>query len=364
MVMRRIFWSKEIQFSDCMELEDHKTGVRGRPNTTCTDKIREGPYAEYHMNACGYRSAVCGAKAAGAYRIVLLGSSYTMGSRISYEKSYAARLTKELNRSLGRPVEVDNRGIVWGTPKSLYLRMDDALNAQPDMILWTMTPLDVEAADSTNPDHSFDPPAETKRLSLLAHVLAVARKRSPIQMAKNQWDRTSHDLSDTASIYMLRDKISQSRYQFLRSALYREKTGFLEKNQSPHWEHGWHEFNHYCGEIAKAARAAGIPLVITVLPDRAYAAVLSAGKWPDDLDPYLFARRVKATAKSHGAVYIDILPEFASLPAAESCYYPVDTHLNERGSALVGHWIAERIQPLISARADVTHSVGLSQANP
>jgi hypothetical protein len=100
------------------------------------------------------------------------------------------------------------------------------------------------------------------------------------------------------------------------------------------------QFDRYAAEVEGKATAAGIPFVTVLLPTRAQAAMISVGEWPAGYDPYKVGREVKAVITRHGGTYIDILPEFRSVPNPEKGYFPVDGHLNADGHATIGRLLA------------------------
>jgi hypothetical protein len=104
-----------------------------------------------------------------------------------------------------------------------------------------------------------------------------------------------------------------------------------------------HEFDYYVGEIEARARAAGVPLVVVLVPDRAQAAMISMGEWPAGYDPYKLGEEVRTIVVSHGGTYIDILPDFRNIPNPEQYYLPVDGHPNAEGHAIIAGLLAREL---------------------
>ena len=66
-----------------------------------------------------------------------------MGEGVSDEKTLAALLPAGLTRLTGRKVELYNEGMGYGFARNTALRFNDVLAAQPDMVLWVLTPMDI-----------------------------------------------------------------------------------------------------------------------------------------------------------------------------------------------------------------------------
>jgi hypothetical protein len=144
-IARRAFAvSKTSIAAGCM-MGDSLTGRRIIPNSVCWEKTGESRLTEYRFNNCGHRTGMeCGPKPPGTYRIVMVGSSIAMGAWVPREKTFAALLPMELSRRTGRKIELYNESIAAETPNANALRFDDVLAVEPDLILWVITPWDVQ----------------------------------------------------------------------------------------------------------------------------------------------------------------------------------------------------------------------------
>ena len=142
---RLIFTQSMTGTEHCVVLNDPTTGARGIPNSVCYEKAPETPNIELKFNSCGHRAGMeCGPKPARIYRIVMTGSSLPMGERVQQQESFAALLPAALSQKTGRAVELYNESMFWGYTHSVTLRFKDVLAARPDLILWVITPGDVE----------------------------------------------------------------------------------------------------------------------------------------------------------------------------------------------------------------------------
>ena len=100
----------------------------------------------FRTNAQGYRGpAISRGKPPGTFRVVVLGSSNTMGHGVEDEQSYARLLERWLARRAGpgRRVEVVNLAVSGDSPTQRLIRLrDDTPALDPDWILCDITALD------------------------------------------------------------------------------------------------------------------------------------------------------------------------------------------------------------------------------
>ncbi len=82
-------------------------------------------------------------KAAGVFRILLLGDSYVEGLRVPLEQTFGKTLEAELNASApaGQRYEVVNAGVSgWGTDQQLLWLRHEGAKYQPDLVLLSFFP--------------------------------------------------------------------------------------------------------------------------------------------------------------------------------------------------------------------------------
>jgi hypothetical protein len=61
------------------------------------------------------------------------------------------------------------------------------------------------------------------------------------------------------------------------------------------------------------------------------------------VDPFAWGRKICSIAEAHDAVYIDMLQAFRQAPQADSMYYPVDGHMNEKGQPVMARAISDSL---------------------
>jgi hypothetical protein len=332
----------------CMIMNDPSTGVRAVPDSVCRDRIPEGDVTEYRFNSMGHRAGMeLVPKSPGTYRIVLLGSSFVLGLGVPQEKTFAALLPVQLSHQTGRPVELYNEGMMWGSPHSVALRFNDALAAQPDLILWALTPWDIENASMDLP---VDPGLAARVRIELAHRAKASfwtRVRSSIASAveTNSIPRMLRDhFNRTRSALMLQHFLYESQSQYVKLYLMSgDDAGFLKDAPDDQWQNRLRQFDSYAAEVEARASAAGVPLVTVLLPQRAQAAMASMGEWRSGYNPYRLDDALREIVAGHGGTYVSILPDYRAIPNSEQYYLPVDGHPDTRGHSMLSGLLAREL---------------------
>jgi hypothetical protein len=327
---------------DCIVFNDPSTGVRGIPNCVVREKTFETEVTEYRFNSCGYRAGMeCGPKPQGAYRIVMIGTSMAMGMRAPREETFAALLPAELSRRTGRKIQLYNESMPWRPPHIVALHFNEVLAAEPDMILWILTPADV-----LNSLPGRRAPSELPQPQGLSAYRQVRRslKAALTRVAAHLYDHSG---------FLLRHFLYESQIQSINAYLAQKPDApdmpqvrgpeFLKVAPSAAWQGRLKSFGSDAVEILAQARAAGVPVVAALLPERAQAAMISRGEWPAGFDPYKLDNELRSLFASHGGAYVDILPALRNVPNAEQGFYPIDSHPNSQGHAMISGLLAKEL---------------------
>jgi hypothetical protein len=328
------FYESAAGMAACLDDSDPARGVRGIPNSVCREKSLESDDIEIRLDSRGYRSdRELGPKQLDVYRIVLIGSSVALGERTQFENSPAALLAPQIAALSGTRVEVYSEGMAWGFARNADLRIRDAIDLQPDLILWVVTPLDIARSEDTLARLPDSPPPANGIGKLKYEVLQYIR---------------SHG-GDIVIGQVLRHYLYelQSENQFVRSALQNlspdDEQGFLHITQGPAWQQHWADFTRHAQSMIMRAHDAGIPMAVAFAPNRLQAAMISRGAWPAGFDPYGINRGVQSRVEAKGATFIGILPRYAAVPGTEHLYLALDGHPTDSGYHFLAQAIAEEL---------------------
>lgn len=345
MTARMLFRESSTKAIDCMIVDDPSTGVRAVPNSVCVEKLAEGPRpVEYRFNRCGHRMDTdCGAKSSGHFRIVLVGSSFVMGLETPVDATFAAKLPITLTQPHGPSVDVYNEGMENGFPASMPLKFGEILAAKPDLILWVLTPFDIKNSSTVLPGRDVNTQGFIAR-NWARIRLALATKPLPDALA-DIGQRGVDAFGATKTALMLRHILYQSQSQYVTSYLAGgdDEAGFLNARASPAWQDRLRTFDRYAARFIQQAREAKLPILTVLLPNRAQAAMISMGHWPDGYDPYALGSAVGAMVTRHGGDYVDVLHDYREIPDPQRGYFAVDGHPNERGHAVIAGILAGRL---------------------
>jgi len=297
--------------------------------------------AEYRthvrVNAQGLREDNdLGPKAPGAYRILALGDSFTMGVGVEAPETFVERLEASLDlASAGTRVEVVNAGVAgYGTVQSVDQLATRGLALEPDMVLlFFFVGNDVD--DNARPSnvvrdgYLVDPgsapkgmlPEPVRRwLGLHSHLYHLA------------WPLKARLLGGGE------DRDAARRHSLARLAA--TPTG-----------PGWEATDHALRRLADLAARHGLVAGVVLIPDRLQTspelwrrAVGPEGERPDAPNAHL--RRLCSSA---GLPVLDLLPALSEPGAGPAYYFPEDHHLTSEGAAFVAARVAPFTESLRAA---------------
>ena len=326
-VASRAVWPEQVD--NACRMPDPVIGYRYRPNCTALTKAAEGPWVTNSYNACGYRSAApCGAVAPGTRRVALIGSSLSEGYLVPYDDTVGAQLTRDLSRSCGATVEVQNLGGVGYSGHLLTARMAEALRLRPDAVLLLLAPFDLEGemgavAPPPSGNAAAQPAGDAADGPM--HRIFTAFKRSRAVLV------TQHFLFRNAAIYLP---------LYLR---YGDKADFLRPPFSPNWQARLRAYDTLLAGLGAQAHQAGVPLSVGFVPQEAQVALMAGRPLPPGIDPDALPRALQAIAARHGVGFIDTSAALRLQATPERLFYQVDGHLSGSGQPIIASYIAEQM---------------------
>ncbi len=233
--------------------------------------------AAFRTNSHGFRTPeVQLEKPPGTYRIVLFGSSNTMGYGVSNEEIYTRHLEDWLNRRVGPALrtEVVNLAVSGDSPTRRLARLQqEAARFQPDWVICDASPFDSWLEE--------------------AHIHATLQRNLPIpfDFVRDAVERTGVSANDSLEAFRV-------KFQ-----------GEAERMYSQVYD-CW----------SAEARRLGVPLTVVILPRS------------DAKDKSLrVIQLIQSVANRHGLDYLDLSDAFDELEADEFCLSDWDKHPNARG---------------------------------
>jgi lysophospholipase L1-like esterase len=273
--------------------ELHDVIELGRPNALGVYKGQV-----HRTNSLGFRGPERPlAKPPGAFRIVVIGDSLTMGEGVLAEETYAARLERSLRGANGARFEVLNLGLSGiNLRDSLDYRLPTGLKLDPDLLIYGFTVNDLEGLPSY--------------------------RRSYAAPAKTSWQ----------VFRLARSALLAVRERFALAGSYRAE---LEENYFRN-RAVWYEFESDLRRLALHARhreiCAEVLLHAQLFEDRAW------------LDP-IFAR-VEEAARAQGLHVTSSVPEFEGVDVESLWIARGDSHPNAEGHRLLAQALARGLAAL------------------
>jgi hypothetical protein len=281
------------------------------------------------------------------------------GFSVSQEKTFAALLPEELSRRTGRKVEVYNESMLGGFPRSAALRMNDVLAAKPDLILWVLAPRDIRNSSilllsDLDPKANAPAPPSVKMGSFWTR----ARYRFKTSFTTNSfpsavalmWQHAVGAFTGLPSGVLTQHIVYASQTQYVKSSLMSPESegngpdiGFLKTEQNARWQNDLKQFDQDAAEIEEQSKAAGVPVVVTLIPDRVQAAMLSMREWPNGFDPYKLDDEVRPIISRHDGTYIDVFPDFRDIPNPERYFFLIDGHPDANGHRFISEILAKEL---------------------
>ena len=351
---RRFFPVHQIGFQNCFATNDPTGNAPVKPNGVCWEQMAESRVqAEYRFNSRGHRAGTeLMPKQPGTYRIVLIGSSLTQGLFIPREKTFAALLPTQLSLETGRKIEVYNEasgGKFRGGPfptKASAEHFGEVLAAQPDLILWVLTPTDLINAMPSEPEESSAANSNTESSGAASATGNAQDKFGAILARVNVGGRLKNRWEQTRTSIVLKHLLlaNESKEEYIQSYLKNEdEAGFLKYNLDARWRSRIENFDAEIAEIARLAKSARVPLAAVYVPNRAQAAMISMSDRPSGYDPYRLEEELRRSVVSDGGTFVDILPYYRSAPDPEQHYFPIDGHPDADGHEMISRFLAKEL---------------------
>jgi hypothetical protein len=227
----------------------------------------------------------------------------------------------------------------WRPPHAVALHFDEVLAAKPDMIFWVLVPADIwnpmlPRAQPGSPQAATPAPGKVKQ------VLEATWKPLKAELSSHSGTLFRHFLYESQSQTIASYLAEKPDEPYMRRIHGPE---FLKVEPSAELRGHLAEFDGDVAEIEAQARAAGVPLVAVMLPERPQAAMISRGEWPAGFDPYKLDNELRSMIVSHGGTYVDVLPDLRDIPNSEQGFFAFEGHPNAYGHAMISGLLAKHL---------------------
>jgi hypothetical protein len=332
-----------------------EVGYAGRPNASGIQS-NEG-LSRLVLNDHGFHDLDHPqAKPGGAFRLLVVGNSYSMAAQVDRAQGYVAQLGEALKQCpalAGREIETVNLGVDGYTIHQQYLMLRDyGLTLKPDFVLLQtnafVVPGDLDPLKNFSPrlrreadgavtvDYSYlDSPEFKQKSSRAAALLQRASDESRLLQYLIQYRRIAKEIAAEAA------KPRTDGPPTIDPAVY---ASYAQGRDLAF------------GEMAKTLRARDIPFAVTVLPE---ADAQSAKPFA----PEPVRREWRQLAQGVGAPFIDVEEQARAQVRATGVYLhgfgdrAGFGHLNRAGNAFFGMALAEQLCPLLGGE----HSAALAK---
>jgi hypothetical protein len=272
------------------------------------------------------------------------------GTWIPYDQMYSTLASEELSRTCNRAIEVQNLAGAALTPIDVYLRLGEALELKPDVVLYLFGSWDIE--QKTDPkalaerDKSPVARPQEDHWSDIGWMSPAFRAR--IDAAIRDLDFHPNEIAHHPSkhirtLAVVQHFLFQDRDTYLRT-MSGDKDDYLRQPFTPAWRQRFADFDVIVGDMAERLQAAGVPLVIMAVPSRKEAALFGVRQPPLDIDPFAFGRQIATVAYSHGAGYVDLMEAFSRVPDAERLFYVADGHPAVEAQQVIARALVQKLQ--------------------
>ncbi len=265
-------------------------------------------------------------KPKGAYRILLLGSSFSQALQVQLNQTYENVLEKKLNENLGGKYEVINTAVGgWGTAQELFFLRTEGLKYKPDFILLDFSMRDI-TENAVSPLVSLDNGAIAEHIPVRA---SLAKK------ALLFCSRYSH-LCSLVQTVLLSDL---SKKPNAKKTV--EKQGLFYKNLSPESSKEIEKTFLLIKSVKDVADSNKIPLAMVIIPHREqvddskfreYAKENSLDE--KDVEYGKIQKLAAEFASKNKIEAFDMLPYFRQKNINNTFYFSIDGHWNVQGHEL------------------------------
>ena len=327
----------------------NKPDFKATLHIACYDPAVKEPMP-VSISSQGLRDREYGPKAPGAFRVLMLGDSFTFGWGLPESESIPRKLEERLREDYpGRTIEVMNGGVTGYAPwqeRGLFRRLAEEL--QPDLvILQTFVCNDVahslgQAGEPLETLRCYRPwrARQIRRLKMRAYALP----RVDDWLLGHSWAYFAVCTALDSDMLLTRiwDKLGLGAQVEIPPLPPRIDRNFLYEidlcRGYPELEKAWSRFADAVAGLRDDCLERGVGFAAYNIPypfDPATTAAELAGYPEGTYCVDSSNTRAEEIFREHAVAHPRMLEAFRAYPQPEAIYFPANRHLNERGIALV-----------------------------
>ena len=345
----------EQQEDSCHVTES--SGGRFEPNCHSVIKMFESGWIDNNYNDCGYRSALsCKPAAPNTLRVAVLGTSISRGYWVPYGQSFAGRVETDLTKACGRQVDLQNvsqADSILATDNGwipiwhhIADHVPDALRLKPQALVLVMA--------------AFDLASYTAMPGQGAPAQPPHRAVSPRQALNGVIKTVKDYVANESRVVLLARHLAYRDTE--RYALHElgqgDSSDYLRSPFSAEWSLRLNVADATIGRVASQAQAAGIKLIVVLMPLRAQAALGAPGADRHDTDPFALGRALSAITQAHGGRFIDMTTVTSRLSDPADLFFAVNGHPNAAGHAALARSVEAALTSDVPGFAACRHGGG------
>jgi SGNH hydrolase-like domain, acetyltransferase AlgX len=370
----RVFWPQHLPFFSGLFVEDRAVGLRHAPQARGSMASETGR-VPVRINSRGYRGREYPWDAAGSFRILALGDSFTFGFGVEEDDAWPARLERSLARLHAEVINAALAGM--GPDNEGRLLAADGPGLRPDLVLVGFFVgndlLDVLVGDRrmrlqdgmpTTDDEilqtwyrplrpgSLGPPPPARSPSSLGLPI-------PFKSSLRQHSHAYRFLTGQIGRLRLAWQVRGDAATPVPELTPFHQEAFCLRSYPAEFDQAWTAAEAALLQMKSWCEAHGARLGVVAIPTRsqvdpeAWAAVRNTYRLHDeDFDREKPQRILAAFAAENGIPLIDLLPTLrAAHRSGGAVYFTRDTHWNPRGHAVAADEIGRRLGALGLLRA-------------
>lgn len=338
----------------------HPPGFSGRAKRCLGTKTEWATYA--HINSLGLRDREIPYARTGAYRILLLGDSFTEGLQVADDETFAKQLERRLNAGRRR-VEVVNAGHAgYGTDNELLFYRHEGRKYRPDLVVQVFN-TENDVLENYQPLLRSIPFVYPDKPYFLFEGGRFAVHNYPLTLAHG-WEgavaSVKHALYRNFVAYRLGSSLTLPRLTVPAHAASVAThppgpLGVLLKDYPPEWDEAWRVTRALERRLRRDVRRDGSRFAVVVI-NPSYE--FSERRWRQKLyfskeravdhDQTKAYRLITGFLQRHGIPHIPLLDGFREHLRVTGVdgYHPWDPHWNAVGHALAAELIGRGLDDL------------------